>query len=196
MGFEFVRFLVPEFQVADTVVTRTRLEYVAEGKCGKGGEAARAAAAHDGTLSIRKPLLHQIACAIDGIVDVNDTPLSPQPIPIFAPVAGAATVVDFQHGKTAAGVKLHADVQRVFYRAGRPAVRDDDQGRQFTCGRFKFRVVRRMIKAMGLEAIFGWVGDVRAGRNIRLWDRMLDRTCQAGIFTTDQVQHKQCTRCA
>jgi hypothetical protein len=81
-------------QIADAEVAGAGAEEIAECQGSEGRVAARAPAANGGAIGIDQTALDQILGTIDVIVDVDDAPRVSQSLPIGAPIASAATVVD------------------------------------------------------------------------------------------------------
>src|SRR5271165_3646479 len=103
-GLEFVRVAREGLEVADAIIARASAEHfvVFRRERAERRVAAGAAAADHEPLGVSVPGLDQPARAGDAVLDVDEAPLSFEPQPIRAAVAGAAAIVHVEHPNPAA----------------------------------------------------------------------------------------------
>src|SRR5207302_657126 len=109
---EFVRVACERRGVAHAIVTGPALKKVTEHQRGERRVAAGAAAGDDAPILVNRALPDQEFRAVDTVVDVDDTPVAVQSLPIGAAEAGAAAVIDIEHRDPAARPELGAEVER------------------------------------------------------------------------------------
>src|SRR5213078_1807304 len=103
---ELVRVLVKDLQVADAEVAGAGLEEVRRRERSQDRVAAGAAAGDRDPIAVDEAALDQVACAVDRIVDVDDTPEAVEALAVFPAEAGASAVVDDQVGEAAGRPEL------------------------------------------------------------------------------------------
>src|SRR5690606_2096337 len=102
-ALELVRLARQRLEVAHAVVARPGLEHVCEGEGAEGGVAAGAVAGDREARAVRLALGDQTLRGEDAVADVDLAPASVQALAVGAAEAGAAAVVDVDHGEAAAG---------------------------------------------------------------------------------------------
>src|ERR1700679_2954999 len=114
-------------RIADPEMARAATEVVVESQRGENGVSARAAAGDHAPIAIHQTLIRQVPGAINGILHIHNSPVRIQTLAIGASEAGAAAVVHVEHGNTAAGPILNAEIERAGGIAGGPAMALDDE---------------------------------------------------------------------
>ena len=99
---ELVRVARQDLQVADAVRADAGGEDVGRGERAQGGVAAGAAALDHEPGAVGEALLDHRQRAVGAVVDVDDAPAALEPLAVGPAVAGAAAVVDVEHGVAAA----------------------------------------------------------------------------------------------
>src|SRR5947208_2612367 len=89
-GLELVGIASQRLAVADAVVARPRVEQLPKGERAQRGVAARASASDRQSVWIRFMAAYQEAGSVDAIVNVHDSPLAVEALPIGATIARAA----------------------------------------------------------------------------------------------------------
>ena len=89
-----------------------------------------------------------MACGSGAIGDIGDAPLAVEALAVGAAVAGAARVVDVEHGKATARIELHARLQARVRHARGPAMRQHQGRRGGTLRSAMVRVHRRVVDAV------------------------------------------------
>ena len=100
-------------------------------------------------------MFDQVAGAINGIVDVNNTPEAVETLAVFPAEARAPTIVDDQVGEAAGGPELVGDIERVRHRTRRTPVNINDQRRELARRCSEFGVYRRIEKGVGRYVALG-----------------------------------------
>src|SRR5580700_8732081 len=131
---EFVGIFCQRLQIADAVVACSGLEFLAKRQRGKRRVAARAGTADRPALRIDPSCCRKVVRTIHAISDINDAPVPLQPKPVFAAIAGAAAVIDVEHGEAAAGPILRPPAEGRRRGRGRPAVAVHEQRRKLVGG--------------------------------------------------------------
>src|SRR5580704_7569748 len=114
-------------QVADAVVTRAAAKIVVESERRERRVASGAASGDGAARSIHQAAFGEKAGAVDAISDVDDAPVSLQPLAVGTTEPRAAAVVHIQDRDAAAGPVLDAEVQGAGCRSRGAAVALDQQ---------------------------------------------------------------------
>src|SRR5580700_6954854 len=80
---EFVRILCECLQIADAVIARAGLEFLAERQCRQCGIAARAGTADRPTFRVDPSCCREVARTVHTIGDIDDAPVPLQPKPVL-----------------------------------------------------------------------------------------------------------------
>src|SRR6516165_9215791 len=110
--FELVGIARERSRVAHAVVACAALEEIPKHERRKRRVASGAAAGNDDALVVDGALAGQEFRAVDAVIDVDDAPVSIEPLPIGAAETGTAAVIDIEHRNPAARPELRAEVER------------------------------------------------------------------------------------
>src|SRR5215207_8448014 len=148
----------PPGQVQERVQNGAAREVVDGGQRRRSRRAAGAAAPDRQPARVGRPLMHQCPCHGRAVLDVDDPPALPQPVPVLATMSGGAAVVHLDDADAPAGEE--GDLQVVDHRrpAGRTAVDEDDVGRKLPVRCDEVRVARRIEVGMDLPRVEGAEG--------------------------------------
>src|SRR5947207_2119482 len=163
---KLVRLFSQGFGVTDTEVTGTGMKYFAECERAQGRVTAGAATVNHQPFIIRSALGHQVQCAVDAVVHVDDAPLVVQSFAIPATIAGAATVVNIQHSDSTAGPILNARTKGCGRCRRRPAVALYQEWWPFIFRRDKVSVPGRIKETIRSLTFFSWELDRLGLRDI------------------------------
>ncbi len=145
-------------QFRDAEIGGTRAERVGAGQRGQGGPTSGAAAANGQPLAVRLSGFRESLGGGHAILDIDDAPLTAQPLAILAAIAGRAAVVDVDHADAAAGEVCVLEIEQRRRRRRRPAVHEHDEGWQFAGRRLRVRVVWRGYVRMHIAAVRAFEG--------------------------------------
>src|SRR6266545_2029999 len=145
-GLELVGVAGQRLRVGHAVVAGAGGEQVAEGERAQGGVAAGAASPDGQPPRVDLAPVGQEASRRDAVVDVDDPPAACQPLPVGAPVAGGAAVVDVDHRDPPAGEELVAVGEQAHHLGGGSAVAGDQQRRALAVGAGEVPVGRRVVE--------------------------------------------------
>src|SRR5437660_9183905 len=107
-------------------------------------------------IAIDQATFHQVLCAIDAVIDINNAPLSIEPLAILPAIASATTIIYIQQGKAPASPELPVQTEGAGDGTCWATVAFDNQWRKLSGGRDIIGVVRRVEESMGSESIFRW----------------------------------------
>src|SRR5207237_1961095 len=140
---ELVGVVVKRLEVTDPKMAGAGFEEVAARHRPQYGVATGTAAGDRDAVTVNQAAVDQITGALDGVVHVDDAPLSVEALTILASVTGAAAVVDHQVAEAARGPELVTEIEGVGDRPRRTTVDVDDQWRQLADRRLVGRIERR-----------------------------------------------------
>src|ERR1700730_1528682 len=112
MRLEFMGILGQCGEVANAVVARPALKHLTEGQRRQRGEPTSTASGDDQAGRIYSSAIDQKLGTVDTVVNIDAAPVQVQAVAVRAAVAGAATVVDVEHGDTSAGPELDTKTER------------------------------------------------------------------------------------
>src|SRR5262245_3907513 len=117
-------------------MARAGAEVVAESQRAELGIAPGAAAGDRQSAAVHLAASCQCARAVGAVVDINDTPLTVEALPVGATVAGAAAIIHIQHCDAAAGPVELFEIEACEGRAGGPTMAHHQQRRALAtwCG--------------------------------------------------------------
>src|SRR5690606_18924527 len=113
-------------KIGDAVVRGAGGKDVVEGECRQHGEPAGTAAGYDQPFAIGEVLRNKFAGSGDHVLHVGDAPSAVEGFAVGAPVTGAATVIDIEIAKTAAGPVLNLRLETAIGHSGRTTVSRHD----------------------------------------------------------------------
>ena len=145
---ELVRMLEQQAQVRHAVVAAAGGEHLGRGERHQRGVAAGAAAGDGDAAAVGETGLGQMPRARRAIGDVGDAPGAVEALAVGAAVAGAAGVVDVEHGEAAAGVELDAHLQAGVGHGRGAAVHEDERRRSGPCRTPVRGALRRVVDAV------------------------------------------------
>src|SRR6185312_13567623 len=140
------------FKISDAIVARADFEECPEDKSTQRGVPAGTSAGYRHASRIRFLILDDEPGSFGTILHINDTPRSPEPIPVIAAIAGAAAVINIKDRIAATGPILGSQVQGAGRGRRGSAVALDDQGRQFPRRRGKCIVERSVVPCVNISS--------------------------------------------
>src|SRR4030042_2028649 len=112
MRLELVRLSCQGELVGDPVQANTCFEKSGVIlQCFEHGKASRTSTHDHHPPLIHQHLVSQVTSSTDRILYIIDPPIPPQQVAVITSITGTTTVINIQHGITAAGEKLHSRVE-------------------------------------------------------------------------------------
>ncbi len=139
---EFMRRFLQSNEVANPVIAGGAAEHFRARDGHQHGVSARASAGHEDGAWIGKTGRRGKARRCNRILHIGDAPIAREPLPVRAPIACAARVIEIEPGKAARGEEQPSRFQAARSCASWPAMQAYDQRRKGFLRALGLRILR------------------------------------------------------